>query len=297
MQSNTNDANYVPKRLYSILSIQNIYTIYSMTYENGFIFPGESHNFWELSFILHGKCTVTSGNNIFLCQTGNAVIHSPNCFHCFQADKNTSCKCFTISFDGMGLSSLPSSGLYSLFPDEQNCIFQILKELSLLFGELDGTEYSQLFSTASCDEVGLQLIKKYLEVLCLSLTRRGDAARELPLKDSRTLCYTKIVDFLQNNVERNLTLADISNEIYLSPSKIKEIFHSFSGIGIMKYFANLRCEHIIYLLSEGNSVKSIASIMDFSSPYYLSFFFKRETGMTIREHIKSHMYKKEHYDI
>ena len=61
----------------------------------------------------------------------------------------------------------------------------------------------------------------------------------------------------------------------------------------MKYFTHLRCEHIIYLLSEGNSVKTVAEIMDFSAPYYLSFFFKRETGMTIREYMKSHKQKED----
>ena len=46
---------------------------------------------------------------------------------------------------------------------------------------------------------------------------------------------------------------------------------------------------VMRLLSEGHSIKEIASIMDFSSPYYLSYFFKRETGMTAREYLKKNV--------
>lgn len=55
----------------------------------------------------------------------------------------------------------------------------------------------------------------------------------------------------------------------------------------MKYFNHLRCEHIMRLLSEGRSVKDIVADMNFSSPYHLSYFFKRETGMATREYSKS----------
>lgn len=50
------------------------------------------------------------------------------------------------------------------------------------------------------------------------------------------------------------------------------------------------------MLKEGLSVKDIAACMNFSSPYYLSYFFKRETGMTARDYLKSIDNRKIEYD-
>ena len=281
------ELEYLPVQVYSLLSIRSLYTIYLMTYEAGYVFPGESHDFWEFGLVLSGGTTITSDDNVYHCSEGDALLHAPNCFHSMRVDESAPCRLFTISFGGTGLSSRLHSGQYKLTPGEQRCVYRIMEELALLFGEQDQTEFTRFFSSASPDDVGFQIIKSHLELLCLSLVRRGDAARGLPSKDARSRTYARIVAVLRDHVEENLTLQNISRGVYESPAKIKDIFRTFTGGGIMQYFNHLRCEHIMYLLSEGHSVKDIAETMGFSSPYYLSYFFKRETGMTAREYLKS----------
>ena len=278
---------YLPVPVYSLLSIRSLFSIYYMTYDNGFVFTGESHNFWEFALVISGEAVVASEDSVYLCQQGDGILHEPNRFHSLRIESPAPCKLFTISFDGTGLSSRLQSGQYKLTPGEQRCVHRILEELSLLFGEQDETEFTHFFSSASPDNVGFQIIKSHLELLCLSLVRRGNAARGLPSRDARSRTYARIVAFLRDNVEKSLTLQNISRGVYESPAKIKEIFRSFTGGGVMQHFNHLRCEHIMHLLSEGHSVKDIAETMGFSSPYYLSYFFKRETGMTARDYLKS----------
>lgn len=281
------ELEYLPVQVYSLLSIRSLFSIYYMTYDPGFVFAGESHDFWEFAMVISGEAVVTSEDSVYLCRQGEGILHEPNRFHSLRIEGDSPCKLFTISFDGTGLSSSLRSGQYNLTAGEQRCVHRILEELTLLFGEQDETEFTRFFSSASPDDVGFQIIKSHLELLCLSLVRRGDAARGLPSKDARSRTYARIVAFLRDHVEENLTLQDISRGIYESPAKIKELFRSFTGGGIIQYFNHLRCEHIMHLLSEGHSVKDIAETMGFSSPYYLSYFFKRETGMTARDYLKS----------
>ena len=104
------------------------------------------------------------------------------------------------------------------------------------------------------------------------------------MSDADSLCYAKITAYLRDNIERKLTLEDICRGVYESPAKIKEVFRRFTNGGVIHFFNQMRCEHIMRLLEEGYSVKHIANTMQYSSPYYLSYFFKRETGLTPYEY-------------
>lgn len=275
---------YKPVPVYSLVSIRNLYTIYHMTYADGFVFPGERHDFWELAFVRSGECTITSEDRVYHCTRGDVILHAPKWFHSIRVEEGASCKLFTVSFDGMGLSTQVMGGHYRSTEEEEHTVGLILKELFTLFGEQDETEFTRFFSSVSVDNVGLQIIKSLIELICLSLIRRGEDARISPSKDPTASCYTKIMSFMRDNIDRNLTLNDICLGVYESPGKVKAIFHRFTGGGIMQHFNHLRVSRVISLLSSGKSVKEISQLLDFSSPYYLSYFFKRETGMTIREY-------------
>lgn len=273
-------------QVYSMLSVHGLYSMLLMTYEKGFVFPGERHDFWELSLLLSGEAVITAEDSVYFSREGDLILHSPNSFHSFRAESAGGCKIFTISFDGSGLVSHLRSGQFHSTDMERSCVQRILDELTLAFGVCGEMDFTGFFHSAALDAVGLQVIKSQLELLCLSLVRRGEAARGLPARDIRSQTYAQIVTFLRDNVEQNLTLQEISGAVFESPGKIKALFRDFTGGGVMQYFNQLRREHIMALLAEGNSVKTIADRMNFSSPYYLSFFFKRETGMTPREYLK-----------
>lgn len=273
--------------IYSLLSVRKLYSIYHLTFEKDYRFAGEQHNFWELSYILSGRSGCTAGEKIYLVEQGDIVLHSPNLFHSMWTTDKEPCETFTISFDGSGLEHKLAAGKYRLDEGERYSVEAILRELPDLFQGFNCTEFTPLESLSSPDNVGYQIIKSHLELLCLSLVRRGKAARDIPSSDESALCYARISSFLRDHVEAALTMEDICHGVYESAGKIKSIFRRFTGGGVMQYYNLLRCEHIMKLLSDGMTVQGIAAQMNFSSPYYLSYFFKRETGMTPRDYCKA----------
>lgn len=276
---------FTPVRVFSQLSVRNLYSIYHLTFEENYSFPGETHDFWELSYIIDGSANVVSGDKIYTCPTGTIVVDTPNLFHRMWVTGNHSCEIFTISFDGMGLNNHLCPGKYVSTPEEEQNIQRILSELPTLFQGYNVTESTPLSAITAPNDIGCQIIKNSLELLCLSLIRRGNEAQGQPLQSDQARCFTKTTAFLQNNVEKNLKIEDICAAVYESPSKLKYIFNRFTGGGIMQHFYRMRIEQIMRLLDEGRKVKEVAVQMDFSSPYYLSYFFKRETGMTVREYL------------
>lgn len=282
----TGKSGYAPLRVYSLLSVRNLYSLLVQSFRRGFVFPGERHDFWELSLLLSGEAVITAEDKVYFAREGDLVLHRPNSFHSFRAEGETGCKLFTVSFDGSGLEKNLSPGQYRATEAEQANIQSVLAESAVLWDRTGEQNFTAFSSAGAAEGALLQMIKSHLELLCLSLMRRGAGERHLPAGDDQARTYMRIVAYLKENVNRNLTLQEIAQGVYESPGKIKTLFRSFTGGGVMQYFNHLRREQIMSLLSQGFSVKDIADRMNFSSPYYLSYFFKRETGITPREYVK-----------
>lgn len=275
-----------PLPVYSLLSVRNLYTVHHKNFASGFSFSGERHNFWEFNYIIDGSAGATSEDNIYICQAGDAFLHAPNQYHTMWVNENDACEIFTITFDGTGMEHKLNPGQYRLSEEEKYSARCILAELERLLNAHRAADFEALAGTASTDPVEYQIIKSHLELICLSLVRRGHHLHGKPLSDADSLCYAKITAYLRDNIERKLTLEDICRGVYESPAKIKEVFRRFTNGGVIHFFNQMRCEHIMHLLEEGYSVKHIANTMQYSSPYYLSYFFKRETGLTPYEYKK-----------
>ena len=277
---------FKPFQVYSLLSVRSLYTVHHMNFSSGFSFAGERHDFWEFNYILDGSAGATSNDNVYICHAGDAFLHAPNQYHTLWVNEHDACEIFTITFDGTGLEHKLSPGQYQLTEEEKHHVEGILSKLDRLFENYNTIDFVQLAGTSSPNNAGYQMIKNYLELLCLSLIQRGHDLHGTPLSDADSLCYAKITSFLRDNIEEKLTLDDICRGVYESPAKVKEVFRRFTNGGVMHYFHQMRCEHIMRLISEGHSIKSIAETMHFSSPYYLSYFFKRETGIPPAEYKK-----------
>lgn len=272
--------NYTPVKVYSLLSVRNLYTIYHLTFINGYIFPGESHNFWELDYFIDGEAGITSGDKIYECRKGDMVVHRPNVFHTAWSYNSNPFEVFTISFDGSGFENILPGGKFRLNTHEINNIECIIEEIPTMFEGYNVDEYARLNSTSAPDDIGYQIIKSHLELLCLSIGRRGAGAVGEPSLTGKSVRYSEIVSYMRENIDRNLTIENICHDLYETPGTLKSFFKLFTGGGIMKYFNHLRCEHCINLIRSGLSIKETAEQMNFSSQFYLTYFIKRETGHT-----------------
>ena len=269
-------------RLYSPLAVRELFTIFHETFAESYSFSGEAHNFWELSYIIDGHANIVVGDKIYDCPTGSLVLVPPNMFHRIWITDRHQCESFTITFDGMNLDKYLSAGKYIASEEEARLSKSIVRELPLLL-DYDASAMS-LPPLSSANNISYMIIKNMLELLCLSLGRRKKEEKELPLQTESARCFAKTLSYLQEHIEENLTIEQLSAGVYESASKLKYIFHLYTGSGVMQHFHRMRIEHVIRLLEEGYKVNEIATRMNFSSPYYLSYFFKRETGTTIRQY-------------
>ncbi len=55
-----NDTVYISKRCKNIINVTSIITLHYFEFPKSYIFPGESHAFWELLYVDKGEFIVTT---------------------------------------------------------------------------------------------------------------------------------------------------------------------------------------------------------------------------------------------
>jgi AraC-like DNA-binding protein len=100
--------------------------------------------------------------------------------------------------------------------------------------------------------------------------------------------YQKIVEkakfLMEQQVENQLSLSDISDELGVSSSRFNEIFKNYTAMTPYQYFIQLKIHRAERLLEdEGASVKEVSLSLGFEDQYYFSRLFKSKTGIAPSE--------------
>ena len=76
---------YTPIPLATVFDVDAIVNISYYKLENGYVFSGESHFFWEFIYVDRGSIVVTAGADKYFLKAGELAFHCPYEFHSFQS--------------------------------------------------------------------------------------------------------------------------------------------------------------------------------------------------------------------
>ncbi len=237
-------------------------------FSKDFSFSGESHDFWEIVFVRDGKLEVTEDEKVYWLSGGDIVFHAPMEFHRLKSGANTLPKVINLSFKAGG--TVPdelSSGVFKLDVVEKKefvQVFQLAKEL---------------FDNPDLDGLATQEVADILSAFILRLCRNNKSKQQLS-SSARAMAYRRVVETMEKEIYKNLSLAEIAEMNFMSVSYVKVLFERYAGVSPKNYYTNLRLAESVKLLNEGLSIREISEKMNFSSPNYFSAFFKKHTDMT-----------------
>lgn len=99
-----------------------------------------------------------------------------------------------------------------------------------------------------------------------------------------------VASFIENNLNKNLTVDFISKNVNISKSVIYKIFHEHFNCTLKEYVNNKRIEKSVELLNETDlSMEEISQKTGFSSSAYFASIFKKKKGISplkFRKNIK-----------
>ena len=276
--------DYVKVKLRSDVEINSVISLHYFEYAKDFAFSGEIHDFWEFVYADKDEVIVTAGGNEFLLKAKQFFLHKPMEFHNIRCNGETAASTVIVSFDS------DSPALYNIAgkiipcdSDERKLMASIINEAKHAFSTPLGDPYTaELIRHSEQKFASEQLIKNYIEILLIHLIRQNEGVEEfVSINDIDDLKLSRILSYLESNVENIISFSDVCEEFNISPSSLKKLFKNQVGCGVIEYYNRCKMDRAKKLIREGNmNFTNISETLKFVSVQYFTRAFRNHTGMT-----------------
>lgn len=257
------------------LRLGEIYTLFYREEESGFLFKGEKHSMYELTYVDRGQLhCVVDGNGSTLRQ-GQLMVFTPNQWHMQYTDLNVTARFLTIAFDME--SDLPmnlSDRVFDLSSAEAVFLKQILSEI----------DTNDVFSG--------DFIRSNLKLLLLSVLR-DVSGRKKRLKTPVSLrnenqIVSRTLQYIADHVYDKLSVETVAKETGVSTSHLTALFQRQLAISPGEYIRRVKLEESKCLIREGRlNFSQIAAKLNYSTIHHFSRQFKDNFGISPSEYAKS----------
>ena len=275
-------------------NVEKLITIFYMEFSKNFKHDGEVHDFWEMVYVDKGEMLCTADKNHFILKSGELTFHKPNEFHNLAGNKSIAPNVSIVTFECRSREMKYFEGKIFRLSSEERAILSMLFAEGLSAYRLTDTKNPLLQNLEKLDEAPIgssQMIKNLLEIFLVMLRRNKDMFTK-KMRRSYTIGgmnisyeLKKILDYLENRVYGKCSVADISREFGKSESAVKNLFSTYRGGGIIKYYNELKIEESKKLIREGKyNMTQISDLLGFDNPQYFSKCFRSHTNMSPSEY-------------
>lgn len=261
------------------LTITNFHTVFEGFHRDGFAFKGESHDFWEIVYVVDGEVGITAGDMTLILKKGELIFHKPNEFHNVWYCGN-SYRVFIASFDMHGvLAPEFAKKIFRLDLEERKQLHSIIEEFRLRNkGRLAGGKYLEFWADWDSFPIENNILALKLAIFFMTLHQNQRAKTPHTYSESQHI-YQAAMQFMIQSLSKSLSVSDIAKHLHISPTTLKNIFKQYTGIGVHQHFLRMKINRATELLHDGFSVSEVSNMLGFSNVSYFSAAYKRETGI------------------
>jgi len=279
---------YFTFQISKAVTVKNLVTIEKLDLQENFVYPKETHNFYEFVYVDYGKIICQrQTEKIELCQADFYLI-PPNCEHEYLVEKN-SASVFILCFNAKADILQLLDQKINLDKQEKSVIANIIKEAQGTFV----FPFNEKLKLVEKPSFGAgQLIESYVEELLIKLIRKKiegqtDVKIVMSSQELENSLVSDIIKALNENVYCNLTLEQISKKTFYSKTYLNNIFKKNTSKTIIQYFLILKIKEAQKLLRKGFSVSNVSDTLNFDNPNYFSKVFKKHVGLTPSQYKKT----------
>ncbi len=97
-----------------------------------------------------------------------------------------------------------------------------------------------------------------------------------------------MINIMEKNLYNNIDISFICENIHYSKTYLCTLFKKYTGVGIIHYFNNMKIQEAKRILREKKmNLTEISDSLCFDNTHYFTKVFRRFTGMSTREYMKS----------
>lgn len=246
-----------------------------------------THDYYEFYFFVEGDISMQVGKDVYPIQFGDAMLIPPNMPHraiihnpevpyrrfVFWISKEyyehlaEISPCFTYAID------YASKNKQYVCHLDQISLNSLQSKMLRLLEEMQSNRFGK--------ELQIEL---YVEDFMLSINRLVYDILEPKQVTSDASLYTKLVEYIEEHLEEELSLEKLSEEFYVSKYHIAHVFKDYIGLSIHQFITKKRlalCQEAIRANMNITDVYHMYGFGDYSSFYRA---FKKEYGISPKEY-------------
>ncbi len=225
-------------------------------------FGGERHPFYELVYVAEGTVGITAGEEVYTLSAGQMILHQPDEFHRIWSEFESIPHVRNLSFFAAAVPSF-TSRVAQLTDDEREELDRICDAV---------TEGMKANDRALLNETRIRL-----ELWLLRISHNdGDVVVRPTLPSA--LRYAEIVNVLHAHLREPLSAQEIAGLCNISLSALKKIFTRYAGMGVSRYFTEMKMRYASEQLQSGMRVGEVAAMLGYFDQNYFSTVFRRVMG-------------------
>ena len=224
-----------------------------------------SHATYEINLVLDGNLDVTIEDNIFNLFPGDVLLWKANMVHYDKVGDEGHADFASVHF--LLNKDIPAG----MLPAHYHFDFGKMLLFNMFISEAKNYGIDE-------DSPAISLLETIIKI-----SLRGSDAPHF-FNDNSAKIYGKIFRLMATYPSQTLPkIPEIAQICGVSERTVKNAFKKQTGKSIKKYYNDLRIQSAKKLLLQGKSTGECAKWLSFSSVSYFSQFFKKNTGMSIRE--------------
>ena len=188
---------FKPYKIEDAIKITEMYTLFTYSYDNTYVFSGETHDFWEFVCVDKGSVNICMDDKELTLHKGEIAFHQPNEFHNVSTYSQIAPNLVVISFKcNSPLMDFFRQRVLKIDEKERSLLAKILVEAQNLFETPLNNPYTKEMLKKKNVPVGSeQFIRMYLECFLLGLIRRyslSEQQLQLPVTKSSADIFKRV---------------------------------------------------------------------------------------------------------
>ncbi|MBQ4526757.1 MAG: helix-turn-helix transcriptional regulator [Clostridia bacterium] len=273
------------------INVSKIAYIHYFEFTNHYHTQNDSHNFCELLYVDKGTLSVHARNFSGELCVNQLIIHRPDEIHSLTTSDTVAPNVIIIGFECENNELIPFSQTpVTLTPEQTKTLSKILQEgMSVFEPPYDIPNTIHMPKRKEYPFGADQLLKIGLESFLISLIREHEIPEpgsKIPVKKNPGI-YA-VYQYITENYNTKITLDNLCFLFAVNKTSLCRDFRQEFGITVLGYINSLKIREAKSLLRSGNySHTEISEKLGFASIHYFSRMFKKHTGQSPSEYIKT----------
>lgn len=250
----------------------NLYSCYDFTFDESHFFGGHRHHGFEMNLLLSGAMEIVYDNYVLQLKEGDIFLGEPFVFHrnhCLKAPA----RLIVFQFDSADIPLTGEPSAFQLSAENRNLLQIILTELKM--------------ADFNMEQQNIPPIAKELFRLMLFRLLREEAAPRFS-KTREAALYNSTVLFMKQHLSQCFSVQQLAQQSGVCATTLKNTFRHCAGMGVNRFFNELKMNEACRLLRQGLSVYQVSVRLGFSSQAYFSAVFKSIMGRPPRAYLAEH---------